>query len=732
MNRRSATVRLARWSATHPRRAVGLWLLLVAGCVAVAAAVPTRTLQPADYRIGESGRAEAIVADSGLTDPAREHVVVTARSGALDRAAADAAAADAAARLRALPGVAAVDPPVPAADGSALVVPVTLAGDPATAGDRVRPLLDATAAAQAAHPALRVEQTGPASLDRGIDDRVAADLGRAELFSLPVTLLILLVAFGAVVAAGLPVLLAGTSVAAAFGLAALVSYAVPSADTIGSMIVLIGMAVGVDYSLFYLRREREERARGAGPVDAVEIAAATSGHSVLVSGLAVIVSMGGLYLARDATFASLATGAIIVVAVAVLGSLTVLPALLAGLGARVDRLRIPLLWRLTSRGGAPRFVPVLLRPALRHPLATLLVAAAGMGALALPALDLRTQSGSLETLPRSIPAVRAYDRLLAALPERGTTFVVAVRGTAGDAAAVRSALTGLAAAAHRDPAVGAGAGRAAAVRASADGRVHLLDVAAPHRPTGAGADAALAALRGRLAPAALGGLAGAEYAVGGEVAGNADAAAHQRGKLPWVIGFVLLLTFAVMTATFRSVVVGLTAVAVNLLSAVAAFGVLVLVFQREWAQGLLDFRSTGAVIDWIPLFLFVVLFGLSMDYHVFVVQRIREAVDGGLPTRAAVVKGITGSAGVITSAAVVMVAVFAIFATLSMVEMKQIGIGLSTAILLDAVVVRILILPALMALLGRVNWWAPRFLRRRPAPPPADLPAPERDLLVSR
>jgi RND superfamily putative drug exporter len=484
------------------------------------------------------------------------------------------------------------------------------------------------------HPDLRVEQVGGASINKGINDQVADDLAKAELISLPVTLVIMLIAFGAIIAAGVPVLLAMSAVGAAFGLAGLASHVVPSVDSISSVILLMGMAVGVDYSLFYLKREREERQRGASHTRAVEIAAATSGHSVVVSGVAVIVSMAGLYLANDAVFSSLATGSVIVVAVAVLGSLTVLPALLAKLGKRVDRPRVPLLWRLTNRSGPPRVWPRLLRPALRFPLVTLLVSVAALGALALPALDMNLKSSGEEDLPRSIPVMQSYDRLTSAFPSEGTNHVIAVRAAASQADEVAAELTELSGRTQGDPLFAQVT--EPALRTSEDGRVTTLDVPTPHANGTDEATRSLAALRGTLVPGTVGAVAGAEYAVGGDIAGNADYTANLSDRMPIVIGFVLLLTFLIMAWTFRSLVVALTALLLNSLSAAAAFGTLTLVFQHTWAEGILDFRSNGSLVAWIPLFLFVVLFGLSMDYHVFVVSRIREAARSGMSTREAV------------------------------------------------------------------------------------------------
>jgi RND superfamily putative drug exporter len=695
-----------------------MWVVFVAVCFAGGGWAGTNTATDEDMAIGESGRATSIVAAGNFAQHAKENVLVTARSGDLDQAetqaAAQAAAADAARRLGALKEVAEVGDPVPARDGSALLVPVTMAGEPDDAKAHVATLIDETAAVQRDHPDVRVEEVGGPSINKGVNDQVANDLAKAEFISLPVTLVIMLIAFGAIIAAGVPVLLAMSAVGAAFGLSALASHLVPSVDSISSVILLMGMAVGVDYSLFYLKREREERQNGNSHTRAVEIAAATSGHSVVVSGVAVIVSMAGLYLANDAVFASLATGSIIVVAVAVLGSLTVLPALLAKLGKRVDRPRVPLLCRLTNGSGPPRVWPKLLRPALRFPLVTLLVSVAALGALALPALDMKLKSTGEEDLPRSIPVMRAYDRLTAAFPSEGTNHLIAVRAEPGQAERVRTELTELSGRTRTDPLFAPV--DAPVIRVSADHRVTTMDIPTLHAAGTEDGKRSLAALRDALVPATVGTVSGAEYAVGGDIAQNNDYTANLADRMPLVIGFVLLLTFLIMAVTFRSLVVALTALLLNSLSSAAAFGTLALVFQHTWAEGMLDFRSNGALVAWIPLFLFVVLFGLSMDYHVFVVSRIREAARTGVSTKEAVAHGISRSAGVVTSAALLMVSVFAIFATLSMNEMKQMGVGLAVAVFIDAMIIRVLVLPSIMTLLGKANWWPGRIKRDSPAP----------------
>ncbi len=508
-------------------------------------------------------------------------------------------------------------------------------------------------------------------------------------------------------------LLAATSVAATIGLMAPLSHLVHAEATVASMIVLIGMAVGVDYSLFYLKREREERAKGATTLEAVDIAAQTSGHAILVSGGAVMASMTGLYLMTDVTFTSLATGAILVVAVAVLGSITVLPALLATLGRWVDRPRVPFLWRATrridrgglGRGGIARRV---LAPVLRRPVAALVVSGLVVAGLALPALGMRMHSANLDTLPASIPEVQTFRAISETFPSEGATATVVVRSSAGPAA-VGGALDQLA----RDAlAAGDFVESAEEPIVSADGSTTRLALAMPYPESDARVDDALRSLRTDLVPAAFGDLAGTEAVVGGGAAESLDYADRQSTRLPLILGFVLVLTMLMMWRTFRSVPIAALSLLLNAASVAVAFGFMALVFQHGVGADLLDFTSPGFVIDWIPLFVLVVLVGLSMDYHVFVVSRIREHVASGLPTRLAVQRGIADTAGVVTSAAAVMVSVFAIFATLSMMEMKMMGVGLCAAILLDATLVRLVMLPAALVLLGERAWWPVR-----PAPP---------------
>ncbi|MGA5894779.1 MMPL family transporter [Streptomyces venetus] len=719
----SMSVRMARWSARHPWRAIAGWLVFVALCLGAGSAVGTNSAKTADYRVGEAGRAEALAAEAHLERRAAEQVLISSRAGgALDQGAARAAAKELTERMRRLPEVAGVAEPLLSKDRRVLMVEVALKGEERDAKDKVDALVAQTSAVRKGHPGLLLEETGSPSVSKGVDEQRADDLALSETITLPVTLVTLLVVFGSVTMAGVPLLLALSSIAAAVGLSMVVSHVSPDAGVGTNVILMIGLAVGVDYTLFYLKREREERARSGGRLSSetlVELAAATSGRAVVVSGLAVVASTATLFLASDVIFSSLATGTIVVVLVAVASSLTALPAVLVKLGRRAERRALrrqergKSVRRVRGEGGGGRVWSALLRPAARHPLATLCVSVLALLALVVPLAGLKITEMSRDTHSRDIPAMRVYDRLNEAFPEQRVTHQVVVRAAAARSADVNAALREVAGRAEDDR-LFTGAWR---IRTSADDRTSTLELKVPYLGNSDEAYDSLDRLRDDFLPATVGRIGGAEYGVSGDVARYADYPAHQNGRLPLVLGALLLVTFAMTVYAFRSVVLGLLGVVLNLLSAAAALGLLVLVFQGTWAEGLLGFDSTGSIGSRVPLFLFVILFGLSMDYQVFVVSRIQEAVRAGVPTRQAVLDGIRSSASVVTSAAVVMTTVFAGFVFLHIIEMKQIGFVLATAVLIDAVVVRVLVLPAAMLLLGDASWWPSRVGRRGPAAP---------------
>lgn len=723
--------RAGQWSAGHWKTATFGWLALVVAALAVGSTVGTRMLTNAEQSQAGSARAERMLAQAGFEPPASESVLVRSAVARPGGAVFDAIVRDLVGVLRRLPEVAHVTGTAVSKDGRSELVSFDLAGKADTADTRIQPVLDRVAAVQRAYPGFALAEVGDASANHAANNMIAQDLRRAEVTSVPITFAILLFAFGAFVAAGLPVLLALSAVLATVGLGALVSHVVHASNTTSSVVVLMGMAVGIDYSLFYLRREREERARGRSPREALRVAASTSGRAVLVSGLTVAVACAGMALSGANDFVSMGVGAIIVVLVAMVGSLTVLPALLGRLGDRVDRgllavsaaglMRIlrrepawlvrlrerrTLLQRFKQGTRESRLWGLVLRPALRFPREAALVAAAALVAVALPALHMHTANPSADAFPRNLPVVRAFVATQRAFPGTPTPAVVVVGARDVTALPVRRGIAAL-----RRAALATGTMHAP-IRETVNPARTVARIEVPLAGDGdnAASFAALRSLRSHVIPATIGRVAGTTVAVTGATADDYDLRHTMDSRIPYVFGFVLLVAFGLLLFTFRSIVVPLTAVALNLLSVGAAYGALVWIFQEGHLQRLLDFHSTGSIVTWMPLFLFTVLFGLSMDYHVFIVSRIRELVLDGSTTRDAVAYGIRTTASTVTSAAAVMIAVFSIFAFTRTIFTKELGVGLAVAVLVDATVIRGVLLPAVMTVLGERNWYLPRWL----------------------
>jgi RND superfamily putative drug exporter len=721
------------WSAAHWKTATFGWLALVVVAFAVGGAVGTKNIDPNTSGPGESGRMDRVL-DAGFKLPANESVLIQSRSARVGSPAFDAAVADVVARISKVGAVQNIQSPLDPANagqiakgGQAALVEFEIQGDKAKAADKLGPALKEVDEAQDAHPAFFIGEFGAASAAKAVDSAFAKDLESAGMLSVPLTLIILVVAFGALVAAGIPLLLALTAVFATFGLVALPSHLLPIAQEAPAVVLLVGLAVGVDYSMFYLRREREERAAGKSERAAIEAAAATSGRSVLISGLTVMVAMAGMFLTGDATFASFGYATMMVVAVAMLGSLTVLPALLSRLGDGVERLHVPLVGRIRRDNGEGRVWGAVIERVLRRPLLSVVVSGALLLALAAPALQLRISTPGPDTFPRSLAAVQTYDRMQEAFPGTALPANVVVRAQNIDTPAVQNAIADLKRAALASGHVQ----KPITVDTNRDRTIANITLPIDGTGTDAASNASLAALRNAIVPSTVGNVAGVEAGVTGLTAEWKDQQDQMISKLPLVFGFVLLFAFGLMLVAFRSLVVAIKAIVLNLVSVAAAYGVLVLVFQHGLGKGVLGFSSTAGIDPVVPLLLFVILFGLSMDYHVFIVSRIREAYDRGASMDDAIADGIQSSAGVVTSAAIVMVAVFSIFATLSMLMFKQFGVGLAVAILIDATLVRAVLLPATMKLLGDRNWylpgwleWLPRLESDEPAPAPEATPAP--------
>jgi uncharacterized membrane protein YdfJ with MMPL/SSD domain len=731
--RRNIAARAAHWSAEHRKTAIWGWLAFVVLAFGIGNVITQNQIHGADQFSGEAGRAEKTLYKADLR-PNDEHVLIQSKTltttdqefrDAIDQVSARLFFAK---HVKNIVSPLSGDAPV-SDDGHSALVDFQITGDDLEAQDRVKPSEDAIKAVQARHPDLVVEQFGTVSTNKKLQDVFASDLSKAESLSFPITLLILVLAFGSLVAALVPLFIGITTVMATLGLVSIPSQLSPVDSNVSSVIVLIGLAVAVDYSLFYLRREREERAAGRSERSALEVAAATSGRAVLISGLTVMAAMAGMFLSGDKTFFSFAEGTILVVAIAIVASITVLPAVLAWLGDRVEKGRIPFLGR-RRRAGASRFWSGLVDRVMRRPWLAVGLAAGFLLVLAIPALSLNIVQTSADDLPQDLAIIKTYNRVKASFPKEAVSVDVAVKADNVRQGAPALAIASLVSEAQQNANVLVGA----EVSYSKDNKVALVSI--PTRGNGNDSQSTNAVndIRDRVIPDTVGQVPGASAAVTGDAASSKDFRDRLSERLPLIFAFVFALAFLLLLFTFRSIVIPIKAILLNLLSVGAAYGILVLVFQDGHGEGVLSFRSNGGVTSWLPLFLFVILFGLSMDYHVFILSRVREAYLSGMTTREAVRHGISTTAGTVTSAAVVMVFVFSVFMTLSFLDFKEMGLGLAVAVLIDATIVRGVLLPGSMMLLGDWNWYLPKWLEWIPhvgaegevvAPPDVDKPSGE-------
>jgi RND superfamily putative drug exporter len=688
MIKRFSPTAIGRWSTRRPVLAIAVWMAFVVAAVLALALTGSKPLQ--NGAVGESARGYALMDSHQLGLPQNEYAYLHSDSLTASAPTFRAAIGQVANRM-----------------GAAVGTPahVSISGDKHAAlvsapinGPVDESSLEASVAAVgAAHPGLSAVVANPTSGSGN-------DLHRAEILSVPVTLLVLLLSFGALVAALVPVTLAATAVIAAFGLLGPISQMFPLDNSVKTVVLLIGMAVGVDYALFYVVRSREERRRGLSTRDALARTSRTSGRSVLIAGTTVAIAMAGQFVVGSDIFNGIAAGTIVVVACAVAGSVTVLPALLQLLGPRIDRGRIWFLPQLATAGES-RFWAGLVDRVMRRPVLAACLSGGLLVALAIPALGLHVAKPSSDALSSASQSELAA-QITHEFPSTSSPAIVVATWPASRTPAVRQVvgrLEALAASegvAHPPFAVGPGV----------DGRSLALGLPLTGFGDNTASRNSVRELRDALVPQTLGRVPGVKTAVTGDTAEDIDFTNQMRHGVPYVVAFVLALAFVLLLVAFRSIVVPIKAIVLNLLSVGASYGVLVLVFQHHWAQGALDFRSDGAIISWLPLFLFVVLFGLSMDYHVFILSRVREGVDTGMRTEDALRYGISRTAGVVSAAALVMVGVFSLFGTSSALDLKEAGVGLAVAVLLDATVVRGVLLPATMKLLGERNWYLPSWL----------------------
>jgi uncharacterized membrane protein YdfJ with MMPL/SSD domain len=708
MPTRNFTERLARASARRKWAVIGVWVVAVLGSAGAIGGLLGSALTTEDDFTGrpEAQRAEQLAERSFGSDPARagfhadEAVIVSSSQLRADHPRFKRRLQTLADELRSA-GAREVHAGPVSRDGHSALLLLELGGD-------VEPLVDRVVAADT-RESFHTGIVGEESIDAEMSQASEQDLARGELFGLGLALIVLVLVFGSLAAAIVPIGVAIASIVVALAAVAGIGQAFALNFVVVNVLVMMGLAVGIDYSLFVVSRFREERRAGRDISDAVAVAGSTASRAVLFSGATVVLALVGMFLVPQTIFRSIAVGAIAVVLVSVLAALTLLPATLAALGDHLERLRVPGLGRRSGGGIWSRVAAV----ALRRPGWSLAAGVAVLLALAAPYAGVETGQAGVGTLPASFQARTAYEAIEHSFGPQGTAAAeVVVRGqrTGELRAAVERLQTMLA----KDPAYGK-----TSVDVAPGAAVTRVAVPVDGDAVGTQAMTAVHELRSRYIPRAFGGV-DAEVLVGGESADELDFAGIAQHMQPIVFAFVLGLSFLVLMVALRSVVIPLTAIATTLLSVGAAYGLLVLVFQDGVGAGLLGFQTTDAIEAWLPLFLFTILFGLSMDYHVFLLSRIRERWLVTDDTVESVAFGVRTTARLITGAALIMVAVFAGFATGQLVMFQQMGFGLAAAVLIDAMLVRSVIVPAAMALFGRWNWWLPGRPRTGRCLPQAD------------
>jgi RND superfamily putative drug exporter len=717
---RLSTKRLAAASARHPWRTIGAWVVVSVLAVAAIALLlgDSLTTEGRPTNDPESERAIDVQARAFPPDTRNavsDIVVVRSEQHTVESAPfrsfvetliADGRATNVVGDARSY--LTDPDPSLVSRDRRATIVPILVIDS-----DGVEDVVQVVEAADA-DPDFAVSITGDQTLDYDFNKLSQEDLENGELrFGLPAALIILLLVFGAVVAGLVPLLMAIVSIVVALGLVAVVAQQFELSIFVVNMLTGMGLALGIDYALFVISRYREERSRGLEKFDAISASGSTASRAVVFSGTAFVVAMFGMLLVPNSIMRSLAAGAILVGIVSVFAAATLLPALLGLLGDRVDSLRIPIVGRRSLDASNPegRFWGAIIRRVLRRPGLSLALSVGVLVALALPVLGMNIGTSGVSSLPDRFASKQGFLALESEFPG-ATTDPVEIVVSSGSSESARSeasaALDRLRTRLAGDPRFGSGE-----IRLSESGDVSVASVPVVGDPASSETIAAVQELRSELVPEAFEGI-DAEVLVGGTSSENIDYFDSVIDPAPWVIAFVLLLTFLLLTVVFRSVVIAGTAVALNLLSVAAAYGLLVLVFQHGVGAELLGFQQVDAIEAWVPLFLFSVLFGLSMDYQVFLLSRIKERYDQSGDTTDAVTFGVASTARIITGAALIIVAVFSGFARGDLVMFQQMGFGVAVALLIDATIIRSVLLPSAMSLLGRWNWYLPRRLEWLP------------------
>ena len=738
---RLSTTTLARGSARRPWLTVGIWVLalLAAGGIIAFVLPGSLTAQYSFLGQPDSKTGQELLAQKlDMPQKANEVVIVRSQTATVNDLAFRAAVVALQAKLTALgPGV--VDSvasyyrgggkALVAADGHATILPIVMAGDLAQAEKNIDKVHEVVRAADGTG-GFDALITGTASIQSDFSQTAAHDLQRGEGIGVPIALIILLIVFGAVVAAGLPIVLSLIAITMAVAFTALVGQTFDVSVFAINMISMMGLATGIDYSLFIISRYREERALGRAKIDAITVTGGTASRAVLFSGLTVVLALFGLLIVPTSIFGSLAIGAILVVGMSVVAALTLLPAVLSLLGDRVNSLKVPYLGKrlLSAKSdGRTSAWARLAQRAMRRPALALSIGVGVLLLAAAPAVFMKTGVSGVSSFPDGFESKAAFGVLDRQFSAGGVSPVLIVVDGPVTSSAVRSGIARLKSALSTDKAFGP-----VQTQAAASGTLALLSVPVNGDSVGTLALDKVRQLRGTLIPQAFDG-SGARVYVTGQTAGNVDYIDIVSRYFPWVVALVLSLSFLLLMVAFRSIVIPAKAIVMNLLSVGAAYGLITLVSLKGVGAGLLGFQKVDVVEQWVPLFLFAVLFGLSMDYQVFLLSRIKEAWDRTGDNTKAVTEGVGATAGIITGAALIMVAVFAGFAAGDLVMFQQMGFGLAIAVLLDATLIRTIMVPAAMKLLGAWNWYLPSWLQWLPhlsiegTPQVGAAPAPGRD-----
>ena len=718
---RFSTTGLARGSARHPWRVVWLWVVgLIAAGALIALALPgALTAQYSFINNPDSQVGRNLLAQK-LNMPVKANEVVIVRSS-------QASVSDPAFRADVLalqrqisalgPGIvdgvvsyySTNDPTLVSADKHTTILPIVMAGDITKAEKNIDKVHNVVHAANGRN-GFATLITGTASISSDFSHQAASDLGKGEGIGVPIALVILLLVFGAVIAATLPLLLGVLAIVAATAITAAIAHGFSVSVFAVNMISLIGLATGIDYSLFIVSRYREERARGRDKIEAITVTGGTASRAVFFSGMTVVLALLGMLIVPTNIFASLAMGAILAVLMSVLGALTLLPAVLSLLGDHINSVKLPYLGRrllAAKAAGRPSAWARVAQRAMRRPGLALAVGAGVMILAASPALAMKTGVSGVTSLPDSFQSKQGFAVLNSQFSAgRVSPVQIVVNGNA-TTPAVEASIARLKTELARDPAFGP-----VVAQTDKTGTLTLLSVPVAGESTGKLALGKVRELRSTYIPAAFGprGTNGAAVYVTGDTAGNVDYISIVNRYFPYVFALVLGLSFILLMVAFRSVVVPATSILMNLLSVGAAYGLITLFSLKGWGSSITGFTKVGQIEEWVPLFLFSVLFGLSMDYQVFLLSRIKEEYDRSGDNHHSVAGGIGSTAGIITGAALIMVAVFSGFAAGKLVMFQQMGFGLAVAVLLDATLVRTLLVPAAMSLLGKRNWYLPRWL----------------------